>query len=108
MLQHFRFILPLLPKDENGLTSLHYYDSAIQLARTSRRQLGEEAFLIGMRAANEIKRMCVPSPFSLLSFSYLSPYPLSPPLLAFGRLNECRIEMLEGSNDRLAMLAANT
>ena len=57
MLHHFRFILPLLPKDEDGLTPLHYYDSAIQLARTSNREPTEGEFLIGLQAANEIKRM---------------------------------------------------
>ncbi|KAG6333612.1 hypothetical protein ID866_5483 [Astraeus odoratus] len=74
MLHHFRFILPLLPVDEDGLTSLHYYDSAIQLARTSDRELTEAEYLIGLQAANEIR----------------------------GMLNECRIEMLEESAVRLA------
>ena len=57
MLHHFRFILPLLPKDEDELTALHYYDSAIQLARTSNREPTEGEFLIGLRAADEIKKM---------------------------------------------------
>ncbi|KAI6031895.1 hypothetical protein BKA83DRAFT_590200 [Pisolithus microcarpus] len=73
MLHHFRFILPLLPKDGDGLTPLHYYDSAIQLARTSHGEPTEEEFLIGMLAANQIGKI----------------------------LNECRIEMLEDSSARL-------
>ncbi|KAI5991638.1 hypothetical protein EDD15DRAFT_1107747 [Pisolithus albus] len=73
MLRHFRFILPLLPKDGDGLTPLHYYDSSIQLARTSHREPTEEEFLIGMLAANQIGKI----------------------------LNECRIEMLEDSSIRL-------
>ncbi|KAL4068218.1 hypothetical protein V8B97DRAFT_871146 [Scleroderma yunnanense] len=70
MLHHFRFILPLLPKNEEGLTPLHFYDSAVQLARISNREPTEREFLIGLQAANEIKRI----------------------------LNECRMEMLEESN----------
>lgn len=55
MLHHFRFILPLLPSDEDELTSLHIYDSAIQLARNSAREPTEAEFEIGMIAANEMK-----------------------------------------------------
>ncbi|KAH0590519.1 hypothetical protein H2248_000666 [Termitomyces sp. 'cryptogamus'] len=55
MLHHFRFILPLLPVDEDGLTPLHYYDSAVQLARNGGTgALGEQEFEIGMRAADGI------------------------------------------------------
>lgn len=57
MIHHFRFILPLLPKDDEGLTSLHYYDSAIQLARTLTREPTEDEFTLGWRAADEIRRM---------------------------------------------------
>ncbi|CCM00951.1 uncharacterized protein FIBRA_02998 [Fibroporia radiculosa] len=69
MLHHFRFILPLLTRDESGLTPLHYYDSAIQLARHASREPTEAEFAVGMDAANEIKRI----------------------------LDECKQEMLEGS-----------
>ncbi|KAI0348612.1 hypothetical protein BDW22DRAFT_1319711 [Trametopsis cervina] len=69
MLHHFRFILPLLPRDADGLTALHYYDSAIQLARHASRECTEVEFEVGLSAANEIKKI----------------------------LNECRLEMLEGS-----------
>ncbi|PCH33575.1 hypothetical protein WOLCODRAFT_135200 [Wolfiporia cocos MD-104 SS10] len=73
MLHHFRFILPLLPKDEDGLTPLHYYDSAIQLARHASREPTENEFIVGMSAAVEIKRI----------------------------LDMCRQEMLEGSTPDL-------
>ncbi|KAH7883754.1 hypothetical protein F5I97DRAFT_1895309 [Phlebopus sp. FC_14] len=78
MLHHFRFILPLLPKDEDGLTDLHYYDSAVQLARTSHREPKENEFLIGLQAANEIRRI----------------------------LDECRIAMLEESRIQLDTCSA--
>ncbi|TFK78801.1 hypothetical protein K466DRAFT_506707 [Polyporus arcularius HHB13444] len=55
MLHHFRFILPLLSKDEDGLTPLHYYDSAIQLARHMSREPTEQEYIVGMRAAREIE-----------------------------------------------------
>jgi len=67
MLHHFRFLNPLLPKDEDGMTPLHYYDSAIQLARNSARELTEEEFEIGINAADLIEKS----------------------------LNECRMEMME-------------
>lgn len=57
MLHHFRFILPLLPRGEDGLSPLHYYDSAIQLARHASREPTEREFNIGMDAAAEIKRV---------------------------------------------------
>lgn len=56
MLHHFRFILPLLPRDEDGLTDLHYYDSAIQVAQLSRAELLEEEFELGRAAAERIKK----------------------------------------------------
>ena len=59
MLHHFRFILPLLPVDEDGLTPLHYYDSAIQLARYSNAELSEHEFEMGMKPANEILKWSV-------------------------------------------------
>ncbi|KAH7924866.1 hypothetical protein BV22DRAFT_1090072 [Leucogyrophana mollusca] len=73
MLHHFRFISPLLPKDESGISLLHIYDSAIQLARISDREPTEEEFEIGIGAAQEIRRI----------------------------LNECRLEMLEESRTQL-------
>ncbi|KAJ8580455.1 hypothetical protein M405DRAFT_53393 [Rhizopogon salebrosus TDB-379] len=69
MLHHFRFLLPLLPMDEEGLSELHYYDSAIQLARTADREPTEKEYQRGMDAVNSILRI----------------------------LNECRLEMLEES-----------
>ncbi|KIP12020.1 hypothetical protein PHLGIDRAFT_82623 [Phlebiopsis gigantea 11061_1 CR5-6] len=69
MLHHFRFILPLLPRDEDGLTPLHFYDSAIQLVRHASREPSEAEFLLGLSAANGLMKV----------------------------LNECRLEMLEGS-----------
>ncbi|KXN89857.1 hypothetical protein AN958_04861 [Leucoagaricus sp. SymC.cos] len=56
VLHHFRFIAPLLPLDEDKISSLHYYDAAIQIARISDRELTEEEFLTGMQAAEEIMR----------------------------------------------------
>ncbi|KAF8898545.1 hypothetical protein BD779DRAFT_1431517 [Infundibulicybe gibba] len=55
MLHHFRFILPLLSKDEDGLTPLHYFDSAVQLARNSARELIEHEFELGLDAARDIE-----------------------------------------------------
>lgn len=56
MIHHFRFLIPLLPKDDDGLSPLHYYDSAIQIARNSMRELREEEFEIGMLNAEKIER----------------------------------------------------
>ncbi|KZT21642.1 hypothetical protein NEOLEDRAFT_1120771 [Neolentinus lepideus HHB14362 ss-1] len=68
MLHHFRFVIPLLPKDDDGLTPMHYYDSVIQLARNSCKEPTEGEYEMGWKAAGEIKRI----------------------------LYECRLEMLEG------------
>jgi hypothetical protein len=57
MLHHFRFIVPLLGKDEDGLTAVHYYDSGIQLARNSSEEPTEGEYARCMAAAHEIKRM---------------------------------------------------
>ena len=57
MLHHFRFIIPLLSKDEDGLTPLHYYDSGIQLARNSGDEPTEVEYVHCMTAAHEIKKM---------------------------------------------------
>jgi hypothetical protein len=57
MLHHFRFILPLLPQDEDGISLLHYYDSAIQLARNSAKEPTEMEFQIAMESAAGIKSM---------------------------------------------------
>lgn len=57
MLHHFRFIRPLLPQDEDGISSLHYYDSAIQLARNSAKEPTEMEFQIAMQHASYIKNM---------------------------------------------------
>ncbi|KAJ3528656.1 hypothetical protein NM688_g7967 [Phlebia brevispora] len=69
MLHHFRFLLPLLPRDQDGLSPLHYYDSAIQLARHASREPTEAEFILGITAASQIKKV----------------------------LDECRLEALEGS-----------
>ncbi|KAJ7130071.1 hypothetical protein C8R43DRAFT_670160 [Mycena crocata] len=69
MLHHFRFILPLLNAEDEEFTPLHYYDSAIQLARNSAEEPTEEEFVLGMQAAEEIKKS----------------------------LNDCRLEALESS-----------
>ncbi|KAJ3841066.1 hypothetical protein F5878DRAFT_34845 [Lentinula raphanica] len=73
MIHHFRFILPLLPSNEDELTPLHYYDSIIQLATISHREPTEEEFELGMDSADAIIQA----------------------------LNECRLEMLEGSSTQL-------
>ncbi|KAI0067714.1 hypothetical protein BV25DRAFT_1819120 [Artomyces pyxidatus] len=69
MLHHHRFIAPLMPKDDDGLSPLHYYDSAIQLARHFDREPTEREYDIGITAANQIKTI----------------------------LYECHLEMYEGS-----------
>lgn len=72
MLHHLRFIAPLLPRDEDKISPLHFYDAAIQIARISDKELTEEEFLTGLHAAEEILRWCVRalliSPFVLLVF----------------------------------------
>ncbi|KAG6911826.1 hypothetical protein DXG01_000073 [Tephrocybe rancida] len=80
MLHHFRFILPLLPLDEDGLTPLHYFDASVQLARNGGSgALGEQEFEIGIGAAEEILRC----------------------------LNECRLEMMESSSTQLSLSSEN-
>jgi hypothetical protein len=59
MTYHFRFIAPLLPKDEMGLSALHYYDAGIQLAKYSSREPTEDEFVRCMAAAEQIMKMCV-------------------------------------------------
>ena len=54
MLHHFRFILPLLPRDKDGLTPLHYFDSAIQITRNASHLLTEQEFELGIEAAKNI------------------------------------------------------
>jgi hypothetical protein len=75
MIHHFRHLLPLLPTDEDGLSFLHYYDSAIQLARLSSREPTESEFEVGISAAQEIrKRYRFPSWFcahGLIQFAQL-------------------------------------
>ncbi|KAE9410897.1 hypothetical protein BT96DRAFT_912313 [Gymnopus androsaceus JB14] len=73
MIHHFRFILPLLPLNEDELTPLHYYDSVIQLARISHREPTVEEFELGIESAETIIQV----------------------------LNECRLEMLENSSTQL-------
>jgi len=94
MLHHYRFIAPLMPTDDEGLSPLHYYDSAIQLARQADREPTEREFEVGIAAADEIKKMCVlyfVGSHGLLSHSSSS-------------LFETREEMLEGSTTDLSKL----
>ncbi|KAJ3990535.1 hypothetical protein F5890DRAFT_1569751 [Lentinula detonsa] len=77
MIHHFRFILPLLPSNEDELTPLHYYDSIVQLARISHQEPTEEEFELGMDSADVIMQA----------------------------LNECRLEMLEGSSTQLKQVS---
>lgn len=58
------------------MSPLHYYDSAIQLARNAGKELTEEEFELGVQAAREIERGYVLSvrPLRLVP----SPYPLAP------------------------------
>jgi hypothetical protein len=56
MLLHFRFLIPLLPVDEDGLTPLHYYDSAIQVARNAEKELSEGEYEMGVRVGSEIEQ----------------------------------------------------
>ncbi|KAJ7293292.1 hypothetical protein C8J57DRAFT_1429136 [Mycena rebaudengoi] len=56
MLYHFRFILPLLNGEDEEYTPLHYYDSAIQLARNAAQEPTEDEFVMGMQAAEEIMK----------------------------------------------------
>ena len=56
MLLHFRFLIPLLPVDEDGFTPLHYYDSAIQVARNAEKELSEEEYEVGVRVGREIEQ----------------------------------------------------
>ncbi|KAI0001979.1 hypothetical protein BJV77DRAFT_938483 [Russula vinacea] len=73
---HYRFIAPLMPTDDEGRSPLHYYDSAIQLARQADREPTEREFEVGIAAADEIKKI----------------------------LFETRQEMLEGSTPDLSKL----
>jgi hypothetical protein len=53
-----------MPADDEGWTPLHYYDSAIQLARQADREPTEREFEVGIAAADEIKKMYVRDIFS--------------------------------------------
>jgi hypothetical protein len=48
-----------MPTDDDGRSPLHYYDSAIQLARQADREPTEREFEVGIAAADEIKKMYV-------------------------------------------------
>ncbi|KAL0950957.1 hypothetical protein HGRIS_007708 [Hohenbuehelia grisea] len=54
MLEHFRALIPLLPSTPEGISYLHYYDSAVQIARDSSKEPTEEEFDNGMRAVRAI------------------------------------------------------
>jgi len=72
MLHHYRFIAPLMPTDDEGLSPLHYYDSAIQLARQADREPTQREFEVGVAAADEIKNMCVHDIFCSFSWTTLT------------------------------------
>jgi len=57
MSHHYRFIAPLMPTDDEGRSPLHYYDSAIQLARQSDREPTEREFEVGITAAEDIEKI---------------------------------------------------
>ena len=59
MLHHFRFLTPLLARDDDGMSALHYFDAAVQLARNAARELTEAEFAEGMAAAEQITQWCV-------------------------------------------------
>lgn len=86
MLHHLRTIVRLFTRDELGLTVVHYYDSAIQLARFSTKEPTEDEFRMGMDAAQAIKKLYVTSRL----FAYLN-------LTSQHRLYECQLEMTEDS-----------
>jgi len=71
MLHRFRFILPLLSVDEDGLTSLHYYDSAVQIARNGNTELSEQEFAVGMRAVRDIEQWSVAISLRTFFFFFL-------------------------------------
>jgi len=79
--------------DDEGRSPLHYYDSAIQLARQADREPTEGEFEVGITAADEVKRMYVPN-ISRRCFMKLT-HP---------SLFETREEMLEGSTPDLSKL----
>jgi hypothetical protein len=93
ILHHFRFLLPLFAQDEDGLTPIHYYDTAIQLARNSSRELTEKEFDAGIRAADEIIRMYASSISS--SVPHLTVY------FSGVSLDGYRYEMMMGSSSQL-------
>ena len=99
MTHHFRFIVPLLGKDEDGLTPLHYYDSAIQLARHASREPTEQEYMVGMRAAKEIQDTYVGSTVGCFRYSLL---------IRWDSLNECLAEMREGSSADLSLCEFST
>ena len=72
MLHHYRFIAPLMPTDDEGRSPLHFYDSAIQLARQADREPTEREFELGVAAADEIKRMYVHDIFCRFSWTTLT------------------------------------
>ncbi|KIY72769.1 hypothetical protein CYLTODRAFT_407097 [Cylindrobasidium torrendii FP15055 ss-10] len=51
LVHHFRFIAPLLPPN-----ALALWDSAVQMAKLSEREMSQEEFELGWEAAIEIKR----------------------------------------------------
>lgn len=48
------------------MSPLHYYDAAVQLARTAARALTEEEYEVGLAAAEQIVKWCVPIRYLLL------------------------------------------
>jgi hypothetical protein len=58
--------------DEDGISLLHYYDSAIQLVRTSSKEPTEEEFEIGIEAAKEIIKRSVSCEFCVFKADILT------------------------------------
>lgn len=59
MLHHFRFLKPLLARDVDGMSALHYFDAAVQVARNAAREMTEAEFAEGMAAAEQITQWYV-------------------------------------------------
>jgi hypothetical protein len=57
IVHHLRTVISLFPRDELGLTVVHYYDSAIQLARFAVADISQDEYTMGMDAAIAIKKL---------------------------------------------------
>lgn len=92
MLHHFRFLKPLLARDVDGMSALHYFDAAVQVARNAAREMTEAEFAEGMAAAEQITQWYV-------ALSWAPVRVVGQRLIVASRsLNECRLEMLESDS----------